>query len=155
MKNPEEEDVYSLQALLSNVPAYTNTAAEIAPSKHTIQALPRKGKKPVAKVDTEKSEDEASTQVRSTQLCSVPGSPVIQGTSKLLVFNVHGILLDCSLLDKKNPNTKIRASVYRASRKIVCQPWMAEFLNQCFLSFEVVFWDSKSASTCNTWSRLY
>ena len=139
MKKLGEEDVYSLQALPSNAPAYTNTATKTTLSKHTIQALPRKGKKPAAKIDMEKSEDEASTQMRSTQLCSVLGSPVIQGTSKLLVFNVHGTLLDCSLLYKKNPNTKIGASAYAASRRIVCRPWMAEFLNQYFLSFEVAF----------------
>jgi hypothetical protein len=145
VKKLEEEDVYSLQALPSNAPAYTSTAVETASSKHTVHASPRKAKKPAAKVDMEKNEDEASTQVRSTELCSVPGSPVIQGTSKLLVFNVHGTLLDCSLLDEKNPNTKIRASAYAVGRRIVCRPWMAEFLNQCFLSFEVAFWGSKSA----------
>jgi hypothetical protein len=83
--------------------------------------------------------------VRCEETFVIPGSPIIAGSSKLVVFNVHGTLLDCSLLVEINHNTKIRATVKATGRRIICIPWMAEFLNQCFLTFKIAFKDSKSA----------
>jgi hypothetical protein len=83
--------------------------------------------------------------VRTIESYAILGSLLIAGSSKLVVFNVHGTLLDYSLVDEKNPNIKIRPSAYAAGRRIICWPWMAELLNQCFLAFKVAFWDSKSA----------
>jgi hypothetical protein len=74
----------------------------------------------------------------------IPGFSIIAGKSKLVVFNVHGTLLDYSLLEERNPNTKIRATMKSVGRRIICRPWMAEFLSQCFLTFKVVLWSSKS-----------
>lgn len=38
---------------------------------------------------------------------------------KLIIFNVQGTLLDCSLLSSPNPNTSIRASLTVGSRRVV------------------------------------
>jgi hypothetical protein len=83
--------------------------------------------------------------VRYKESFPIPRSPIIPISSKLLIFNVHGTLLDCSLLDERNPNNRIRPTLKASGRKVICRPWMAEFLSQCFLTFKVAFWDSKSA----------
>ena len=63
---------------------------------------------------------------------------------KLLVFNVHGTLLDSSLAAEKNPNSAIRATLTTDTRRVVLRPWLIEFLSRCFRNFEVAFWGSKS-----------
>ena len=64
--------------------------------------------------------------------------------TKLLVFNVHGTLLDTSLLTSPNPNVKIRVSKKTSTRRFVFRPWMMEFLGRCFKMFKVAFWGIKS-----------
>jgi hypothetical protein len=144
-RRPVEDDVYSFEAGPGAEVADSRTAVVRAPAMHTVQASPKKSKKQPGKVDAVPTEECASIQVRNIESYAIPGSPVITGSSKLLVFNVHGTLMDCSLVDEKNPNTKIKASAYAAGRRIIWRPWMAEFLNQCILSFKVAFWSSKSA----------
>jgi hypothetical protein len=141
----EDNDVYDMQALPSDAITNTSTTAVGAPSKQKLQLVLKKAKKQTGKVDARASEDEASTQVRGLESYPIPGSPIIVGSTKLVVFNVHGTLLDCSLLDERNPNTKMKASAYAAGRQIIFRPWMANFLNQWFLTFKVAFWGSKSA----------
>jgi hypothetical protein len=99
----------------------------------------------IEKVDVVGVEEDASNQVRCEETLVIPGSPIIAGSSKLLVLNIHGMLLDCSLLEESNPNTKTKATMNTAGRRIICRPWMADFLKQCFLTFKVAFWGSKSA----------
>ena len=91
------------------------------------------------------SHDQATIQVRSIESSLIPRLPINSGTSKLLVFNMHGTLLDCSMVDKKNLNTKTRPSAFAVCRRIIFRPWMAQFLDHGFLSFEVAYWGSKSA----------
>jgi hypothetical protein len=144
-RRPVEDDVYSFEAVPGAEVADNRTAVVRAPLMHTVQVSPKKSKNQPEKVDVVATEEGASTQVRNIESYAIPGSPVIAGSSKLLVFNVHGTLLDCNLVDEKNPNTKIKPSAYAAGRIIIWRPWMAEFLNQCLLSFKVAFWGSKSA----------
>jgi hypothetical protein len=63
---------------------------------------------------------------------------------KLVVFNVHGMLLDCSLLFDKNPNTSIWPTLRTTTRGVISQPSLIDFLTRCFVHFEVAFWGSKS-----------
>jgi hypothetical protein len=63
---------------------------------------------------------------------------------KLIIFNVHGTLLDCSLLASANENPKIRSSIKTACRRVVFKPWLKPFLHRCFGSFLVAFWGTKS-----------
>jgi hypothetical protein len=108
-----------MQALPSDAITNTSTAAVGAPSKQKLQLVPKKAKKQTGKIDARASEEEASTQVRRLESYPIRGSLIIAGSTKLLVFNVHGTLLDCSLLDERNPNTKMKASAYAAGRRII------------------------------------
>ena len=63
---------------------------------------------------------------------------------KLLVFNVHGTLLDSSLVAEKNSNTTIRATLTFDNRRVIFRPWLIEFFTRYFINFEVAFWGSKS-----------
>lgn len=77
-----------------------------------------------------------------------PPSPSISGTcnpTKLLIFNVHGTLLDTSLLMEPNPNPAIRVTKKTTTRRFVYRPWMIEFLRRCFQFFKVAFWGQKSS----------
>ena len=121
------------------------------PRASTAGPSPKKQKKPgqpaPAKVDAPALDvDEASTQVSSDDRVEPPEPPITMEKSKLLVFNVHGTLLDCSMLQDTNPNSSIRSSMRTPTRRVVCRPWMAEFLRRCFEHFEVAFWGNKSAA---------
>ena len=65
---------------------------------------------------------------------------------KLLIFNVHGTLLDCSLLSEPNPNTSIRMTRRSLTRRIVFRPCLSEFIDKCFKNFRVAFWGVKSSA---------
>ena len=69
-----------------------------------------------------------------------------QNPVKLLIFNVHGTLLDCSLLLEPNPNTSIRVTTRSSTRRMVFRPWLSEFIDKCFRNFRVAFWGIKSTS---------
>ena len=65
--------------------------------------------------------------------------------TKLVIFNVHGTLLDTSLLIQPNPNCNIRVTKKTYRRRFVYMSWMVEFLGQCFKIFKITFWDTKSS----------
>jgi hypothetical protein len=69
-----------------------------------------------------------------------------RGRNKLLIFNVHGTLLDSSLIAEKNPNSRIRATIKTKTRRVVFRPWLRAFLSRCCVNFAVAFWGSKSAA---------
>ena len=48
--------------------------------------------------------------------------------TKLLILNVHGTLLDMSLLTEPNPNSSIRVTKKTTNHRFVFRPWMVEFL---------------------------
>ena len=77
-----------------------------------------------------------------------PLSPSISETlmpTKLLILNVHGTLLDSSLLTEPHPNIGIRVTKKTTNRRFVFKPWMVEFLQRCFKFFKVAFWGQKSS----------
>jgi hypothetical protein len=132
----------------------------LAASKMRVDSLPRaaaigtstKAQKKLrqsspSKVDAPATNaEEASTHVSCDDTLGPRKSPFRLRTSKLLVFNVHGTLLDCSLVDEPNPNSKIWYTMKTATKRVVCRPWLLEFLRKCFLHFHIAFWDSKSAT---------
>jgi hypothetical protein len=67
-------------------------------------------------------------------------------SSKLVIFKIYGILLDCGPKVEKNPNSTIRASVQTGRRRVVFRPGLIQFLSQCFMEFTVAFWGGKSES---------
>jgi hypothetical protein len=81
---------------------------------------------------------DAPPKVRSKAGRGIRGTPSAQDR-KLLVFNVHGTLLDSSLVADKNPNTAIRAMLATHNRRLIFQPWLVEFLSRGFKKFEVAF----------------
>ena len=77
-----------------------------------------------------------------------PQSPLIPeayNPTKLLIFNVHGTLLDTSLLADYNPNPGMRVTKKTMTRRFVFKPWMVEFLRRCLTFFRVAFWGQKSS----------
>jgi hypothetical protein len=84
-------------------------------------------------------------KVRSDDILESPKFPFRQDKSKLLVFNVHRTLLDCSSVEDPNPNPSIRYTLKTLTRRVVCRPWMVDLLFNCFQKFEVAFWGSKSS----------
>jgi hypothetical protein len=82
------------------------------PRATTSGSFPKKTKKQrqpsPPKVDAPALDvEEASTQVSSDDKIGPLKSPLTVQKSKLLVLNVHGTLLDCSLLEEPNPNRTI------------------------------------------------
>ena len=73
-------------------------------------------------------------------------NPIARERNKLIIFNVHGTLVDCSLDKEKNPNCRIRPTVRTRSRRVYFRPWLVPFLSRCFMNFAVAFWGSKSKS---------
>jgi hypothetical protein len=67
-----------------------------------------------------------------------------RGGAKLLVLNIHGMLIECSLIAERNPNADIRSSMKTGNRRVIFRPWLLEFLRRCFINFTVAFWGSKS-----------
>ena len=70
--------------------------------------------------------------------------PLENAKKKLLIFNVHGTLLDCNLHTDKHPNCRIRPTCMTKTRRIFLRPWLQPLLSWCFLNFTVGFWGSKS-----------
>ena len=73
-----------------------------------------------------------------------PSIPEAHNPTKLLIFNVHGTLLDTSLLREPNPNPGIRVTKKTTTRRFVFRPWMVEFLRRCMTFFRVALWGQKS-----------
>jgi hypothetical protein len=113
-----------------------------SPKKTKKQRQPSPPKVDAPAVDAE----EASTQVSSNDKIGPPKSPLTVQKSKLLVLNVHGMLLDCSLLEEPNLNSTIQYTFKTPTRRVVCRPWLGDFLRRCFKHFEVAFWGNKSAA---------
>jgi hypothetical protein len=76
-----------------------------------------------------------------SDMSSIADPPI---ATKLLILNVHGTLLDTSLLAEPNPNPNIRVSKKIMTRRLVYRPWMMEVLGMCFKFFKVAFWGRKS-----------
>jgi len=64
--------------------------------------------------------------------------------SKLVIINVHSMLLDCRLLFDGNLDPRIQSSTKTKSRRVVFKPWLKPFLYRCFEFFSIAFWGSKS-----------
>jgi hypothetical protein len=101
--------------------------------------------RPTPKVDTMGGSGEEETmKVRRKACRGSPGTCVAGESLKLLIFNIHGTLLDCSLFRERNPNSAVRSTLNTGSRRVVFRPWLVEFLFRCFKNFKVAFLGSKS-----------
>jgi hypothetical protein len=103
--------------------------------KKKLLMSPRKIRAPCAE------EEQPANQVT---ISGFPRACDIQDPMKLLIFNVHGTLLDCSLLFDPNPNSKIKPTLQTRTRRVTIRPWLPKFLAKCFVNFRVAFWGSKS-----------
>ena len=121
--------------------ADANQALPLSPLKGMRAKTRRKNKqKSATNVETSASHGALPDDQVSTDL-GVIGT---NSATKLLIFNIHGTLLDCSLLSESNPNSNIRITRKSLTRRIVFRPWLTEFLDMCFSKFKVVFWGIKS-----------
>jgi hypothetical protein len=119
-------------------------SGNVSPGKRLTPRKHRKKKKhhSPTKVGASASEDvHRSAQVRRNILGMGTHFP-----TKLLILNVHGTLLDCSLLSERNPNVNIRMSTRSLTRRIVFRPCLIEFIDKCFKNFRVGFWGIKSSA---------
>ena len=118
-----------------------NQALPLSPLKGVRAKTRRKKKqKSATNVETSASQGTLPDDQVSTEL-EVIGT---NSATKLLIFNIHGTLVDCSLLSESNPNSNIRITRKSLTRRIVFRPWLTEFLDMCFSKFKVVFWGIKS-----------
>jgi hypothetical protein len=86
-------------------------------------------------------------KVRCDGITRPPTTPVERDTLKLIIFNIHGTLLGCSLLKEKNLSPIVRTTLNTTTlRRVVLRPWLLEFLTRYFKNFVVGFWGSKSKS---------
>jgi hypothetical protein len=83
--------------------------------------------------------DEESTKVMYKGNEGGPSACTTYARLHLLIFNIHGRLLDCSLLSEKNPNSKIRTTIKTETCRIVFRPWLIDFLSRCINNFVVAF----------------
>jgi hypothetical protein len=105
----------------------------------------KKATKPANEVNAKAAlPDCKSGQVRAALNLRI--APVENAKRNLLIFNIHGTLLDCSVASEKNPNSKIRPTLRTKTRRVYLRPWLQPFLSKCFLNFTVGFWSSKSQS---------
>jgi hypothetical protein len=140
MLEAAEELLAASKMQVHSLPRVAGSASSAKAQKKLQQPSPSKVDAPAMNAE------EASTEVSFVDTLAPRKSPVSLRTSNLLVFNVHGTLLDCSLVDEPNPNSKIRYTMRTATRRVVCRPWLMEFLQKCLLHFHVAFWGSKSAA---------
>ena len=116
----EEDDVYAMDtyvmAILGGSNAEKTGVTKTTPSKDNIVASLKRSRKPTKKIEAVGHEDEACTQIGCADTSDILGSSIIPRSFKLVVFNVHGTLLDCSLLKEKNPNSKIKLTLKATDR---------------------------------------
>jgi hypothetical protein len=122
--------------------------------KSTTQASPDKKLTATASLDKKKKASKSPVKVRAPvaqeeqqpQQVKLFRKPRASDylPLKLLVFNVHGTLLDYSLLLDKNPNPTLRPTFKTENRRVLILPWLSELLCKCFKNFRVGFWGSKS-----------
>jgi hypothetical protein len=112
-----------------------------------VKTVPKKTKKASTRTDAPNSEEkEAPMQVRCALSSEILRSTTFPRSRKLLILNVHGTLLDCSLLIEHNPNPGIKPSSRTVGRRFSFRPSMVDFLCNCFQHFQVAFWGSKSTA---------
>jgi hypothetical protein len=94
--------------------------------------IPEKRKRrPATKVDaiTGVSVEETG-KIRCEDITGPRIAPLAGDTLKLIIFNIPGTLMDCSLLREKNPNPSVRTTLNMATRRVVFRPWLQEFFVQ-------------------------
>jgi hypothetical protein len=133
----EEKDPYSLEGAIDGLLEVGASAGPRSPPK--VKKTAKSAEDEAAAIPA----DEAPNKVRTKNEKVSNTVPSPEG-KKLVVLNVHGTLLDCSLLLDKNPNPGIRPTLRTAKRRVIFRPGLIDFLNKCFLHFEVALWGSKS-----------
>jgi hypothetical protein len=126
---------YSLVATVSGMSEVPVTVAEHSPK--TLKMTGNTGEEEEVLAG---QAEEPPSKVRSEGRRVIDRPP---NARKLVVFNVHGTLLDSNLIAERNPNSDIQATLTTDTRKLIFRPWLIEFLSRCFKNFEVGFWGSK------------
>ena len=111
------------------------------------EATPKEKKKPPKspKKLCMSSPKEENTAKRVTIL-NILLDIALRDPKTLLVFNVHGTLVDSSLLSDPNPTSKIKRTFKTKNHRFTLWPGLPNFLQKCFKTYAVAFWGSKSRS---------
>ena len=118
----------------------------LSPRRHTSAFFVHKRTKTMSpsKLDDNGGENIApGSEVSPTASFYVSSIRGLYNPTKLLIFNVHGTLIESSLLIQPNPNPHIWVTKKTMTRRFVFRPWMMEFLRRCFKLFKVAFWKIK------------
>jgi hypothetical protein len=85
------------------------TTAFLEKKKSRTVAFEEKKKKTAkSPVKVRTSDAQQEEQPQQVKLLRQPRACDLSDPLKLLVFNVHGTLLDCSMISDKNPNPKLK-----------------------------------------------
>jgi hypothetical protein len=144
----ENSNPYSMEFAEEGLVDALTIAKDAEPAEVGVSAVV-KTKQPTSPMKTDAgrlTSEKDPRKVMSDSKDRGPSTFTRFGRLQLLIFNVHGTLLDCSMKVEKNPNTSIRSSIKTATRRVVFRPWLMEFLSRCFKYFVVAFLGSKSES---------
>jgi hypothetical protein len=108
--------------------------------RSTTTASPDKKKKtsksPIKVPALDAQEEQQPQQVK---LLRKPQAYDYHDPLKLLALNVHGTLLDASLLLDRNPNPNLRPTFKIVNRRVLIRPWLSALLCKYFKNFRVGF----------------
>jgi hypothetical protein len=128
----KEKDLYSLEGAIDGLLEVGASVGPRSPPKVKKSAKSAEGEAIATPINKAPNKVRTKNEKVSNTVPSPEGK-------KLLVLNVHGTLLDCSLLLDKNPNPGICPILRTAKRQVIFRPGLTDFLNKCFLHFEVAF----------------
>jgi hypothetical protein len=84
-------------------------------NKSGTEAFEEKKKTAKSPVKVRASDAQQEEQPQQVKLLHQPRACDLSDPLKLLVFNVHGTLLDCSMISDKNPNPKLKPTFKTAN----------------------------------------
>ena len=119
----------------------------VAPGMEIEEAVRKEKKKPLkSSKKLCRSSPEKEDTTKQVTILSIPLDIVLRDPKKLLIFNVHGTLLDSSILSNPNPTSKIKITFKTKNRRFTLRPGLLDFLQKCFKTYVVAFRGSKNRS---------
>jgi hypothetical protein len=129
----DDSNPYSMEGAIDSLLEVGGT-----PGQRSLRTEKKATNTPVQDESAPLPADKAPCKVRSSAN-EISRRIAIAQQKKLLVFNIHGTLLDCSLLIDKNPNIAIWPTLTTDKRRVIFRPGLIDFLTRCFMRFDVAF----------------
>ena len=102
-------------------------------------ALEEKKKPPKSPKKLHTSSLEEEDSAKQVTIRNILVDITLQDSKKLLIFNVHGTLLDSSILSNSNPTSTIKITFKTKHRRLTLRPGLPDFLQKCFKTYVVAF----------------